>query len=132
MKEVVVVFFLICRRPPRSKRTDTLFPYTTPCRSGEKARVTLGEAFDVTARADRTLYEKLSDRSYETGHQITVKNAKAEAVEVVIAGDMPPGWSLRQERSSNAPANAHPRDWRLTAPARRTARPTLPRGGDKN
>src|SRR3546814_6117945 len=23
------------RRPPRSTRTDTLFPYTTPCRSGE-------------------------------------------------------------------------------------------------
>src|SRR3546814_10606007 len=22
------------RRPPRSQRTDTLFPYTTPCRSG--------------------------------------------------------------------------------------------------
>src|SRR3546814_15996242 len=84
MKEVVVVFFLICRRPPRSKRTDTLFPYTTPCRSGEKAGVTLGEAFDVTARAERTRYEKLSDRSYETGQQITVKNAKAEAVEVVI------------------------------------------------
>src|SRR3546814_18113605 len=27
-------FFLIIRRPPRSTRTDTLFPYTTLCRSG--------------------------------------------------------------------------------------------------
>src|SRR3546814_17178603 len=26
-------FFLILRRPPRSTRTDTLFPYTTLCRS---------------------------------------------------------------------------------------------------
>src|SRR3546814_12228045 len=26
-------FFLIIRRPPRSKRTDTLFPYTSLCRS---------------------------------------------------------------------------------------------------
>src|SRR3546814_8603047 len=26
-------FFLIVRRPPRSTRTDTLFPYTTLCRS---------------------------------------------------------------------------------------------------
>src|SRR3546814_13057546 len=49
---------------------------------GEKARVTLGEAFDVTARAERTLYEKLSDSSYETGQQLPVKNAKAEPVEV--------------------------------------------------
>src|SRR3546814_2718848 len=27
-------FFLMIRRPPRSTRTDTLFPYTTLCRSG--------------------------------------------------------------------------------------------------
>src|SRR3546814_8102105 len=27
------VFFLTIRRPPRSTRTDTLFPYTTLCRS---------------------------------------------------------------------------------------------------
>src|SRR3546814_11926829 len=28
------IFFLMIRRPPRSTRTDTLFPYTTLCRSG--------------------------------------------------------------------------------------------------
>src|SRR3546814_14484888 len=27
------LFFLMCRRPPRSTRTDTLFPYTTLFRS---------------------------------------------------------------------------------------------------
>src|SRR3546814_2982186 len=30
----VFVFFLMIRRPPRSTRTDTLFPYTTLFRSG--------------------------------------------------------------------------------------------------
>src|SRR3546814_13630546 len=30
---VGVVCFLMIRRPPRSTRTDTLFPYTTLCRS---------------------------------------------------------------------------------------------------
>src|SRR3546814_14781273 len=29
------VFFLMIRRPPRSTRTDTLFPYTTLFRSGQ-------------------------------------------------------------------------------------------------
>src|SRR3546814_12052997 len=29
----VVFFFLVIRRPPRSTRTDTLFPYTTRFRS---------------------------------------------------------------------------------------------------
>src|SRR3546814_7552587 len=32
-----VVFFLIIRRPPRSTRTDTLFPYTTLFRSADRA-----------------------------------------------------------------------------------------------
>src|SRR3546814_6445477 len=33
----MVVFFLMIRRPPRSTRTDTLFPYTTLFRSrGER------------------------------------------------------------------------------------------------
>src|SRR6056297_1622757 len=34
---VVFVFFLMRRRPPRSTRTDTLFPYTTLFRSGRPA-----------------------------------------------------------------------------------------------
>src|SRR3546814_14529412 len=32
-------FFLMIRRPPRSTRTDTLFPYTTLFRSLDKERV---------------------------------------------------------------------------------------------
>src|SRR3546814_10787456 len=33
---VTLVFFLMIRRPPRSTRTDTLFPYTTLFRSGRR------------------------------------------------------------------------------------------------
>src|SRR3546814_20459382 len=33
---VVFFFFLMIRRPPRSTRTDTLFPYTTLFRSREE------------------------------------------------------------------------------------------------
>src|SRR3546814_17555371 len=40
-------FFLMIRRPPRSTRTDTLFPYTTLCRSCRRA----SEAGDLTRRA---------------------------------------------------------------------------------
>src|SRR3546814_5400881 len=31
-----MLFFLMIRRPPRSTRTDTLFPYTTLFRSGRR------------------------------------------------------------------------------------------------
>src|SRR3546814_11180892 len=34
LSSLVVVFFLMIRRPPRSTRTDTLFPFTALCRSG--------------------------------------------------------------------------------------------------
>src|SRR3546814_20613878 len=32
------LFFLMIRRPPRSTRTDTLFPYTTLFRSGDAGK----------------------------------------------------------------------------------------------
>src|SRR3546814_13174563 len=31
----IIIFFLMIRRPPRSTRTDTLFPYTTLFRSAQ-------------------------------------------------------------------------------------------------
>src|SRR3546814_18518595 len=34
---VLFIFFLMIPRPPRSTRTDTLFPYTTLFRSAERA-----------------------------------------------------------------------------------------------
>src|SRR3546814_13430435 len=36
--EALTVFFLMIRRPPRSTRTDTLFPYTTLFRSSQYLR----------------------------------------------------------------------------------------------
>src|SRR3546814_3170492 len=36
---VVFVFFLMIRRPPRSTRTDTLFPYTTLFRSRDQPQI---------------------------------------------------------------------------------------------
>src|SRR3546814_6675419 len=42
----VVVFFLMLRRPPRSTRTDTLFPYTTLFRSAADEVVTRGAGIE--------------------------------------------------------------------------------------
>src|SRR3546814_727954 len=39
-------FFLMIRRPPRSTRTDTLFPYTTLFRSGQAAAGDVGHGVD--------------------------------------------------------------------------------------
>src|SRR3546814_16522362 len=47
-------FFLMIRRPPRSTRTDTLFPYTTLFRSGSYELHSL--ATDGRIRGDATPY----------------------------------------------------------------------------
>src|SRR3546814_2012281 len=48
------VFFLMRRRPPRSTRTDTLFPYTTLFRSpGAAIRLRIGAHFFANAIAPR-------------------------------------------------------------------------------
>src|SRR3546814_10920399 len=49
------VFFLMMRRPPRTTRTDTLFPYSTLFRSGDfgaAARAVFGGVPDAGAYAD--------------------------------------------------------------------------------
>src|SRR3546814_10610218 len=57
-----VVFFLMIRRPPRSTRTDTLFPYTTLFRSRRPRRVALkkerGSTRDVRGREARPVEDR--------------------------------------------------------------------------
>src|SRR3546814_11834709 len=59
-------FFLMIRRPPRSTRTDTLFPYTTLFRS--ELRVKESDRIAAMAASLRTLgiaVEEAPDRSEE-------------------------------------------------------------------
>src|SRR3546814_14789873 len=45
----MLIFFLMIRRPPRSTRTDTLFPYTTLFRSGVTYFVLAGSSPGMSA-----------------------------------------------------------------------------------
>src|SRR3546814_9931924 len=47
MLRLCVFFFIMTRRPPRSTRTDTLFPYTTLFRSGSSGASLHTKAFVV-------------------------------------------------------------------------------------
>src|SRR3546814_4103940 len=44
---ILLFFFLMIRRPPRSTRTDTLFPYTTLFRSRVRPRLLAGGRFQL-------------------------------------------------------------------------------------
>src|SRR3546814_17230476 len=57
--------FLMIRRPPRSTRTDTLFPYTTLFRSLH--------ILEVQAIADDTAATKLTGRDPVRAHELTIE-----------------------------------------------------------
>src|SRR3546814_12814057 len=101
---VSILFFLIIRRPPRSTRTDTLFPYTTLFRS-------LTEVGDRQPRLEveqQSLRRLLADAGHE-----------AQRGEVVLGED--PGQGRRgvdrQDRQGEGGADAVRADQRLEAHA---------------
>src|SRR3546814_5569569 len=74
-------FFLMIRRPPRSTRTDTLFPYTTLFRS------IVGVEFLIVSVRDR-----LTDRTQVTQCQAIVLEAHPDAT--VLVRTVPPAPDL--------------------------------------
>src|SRR3546814_14577939 len=51
LKYSILFFFLMIRRPPRSTRTDTLFPYTTLFRSDQDRAVAVIDTQSCVRRA---------------------------------------------------------------------------------
>src|SRR3546814_6583370 len=82
-------FFLMIRRPPRSTRTDTLFPYTTLFRSTELTAHTR----DLMSRIEIDLGTKLdwvAVNHYNTGHphvHVIVRGKDDLGENLVIIGD---------------------------------------------
>src|SRR3546814_15013553 len=65
---VLIVFFLMIRRPPRSTRTDTLFPYTTLFRSDRPgAAGMVSDEPDDRARGGRGRDQELFDSGRAVG-----------------------------------------------------------------
>src|SRR3546814_11084236 len=83
-------FFLMIRRPPRSTRTDTLFPYTTLFRSvlGADTEVILGdEVFGKPRDAEDAagMLRRLSGRTHEVVSAVSVVSAGREAQAVSVS-----------------------------------------------
>jgi hypothetical protein len=83
----------------------------------EHVDLTLGEAFDVTARAKQVSFDKLSDHVYESSYEIELKNAKKEAITVTIRETMPGNWQVLQESSNHAQINAATAQWQVPVPS---------------
>src|SRR3546814_6394229 len=71
------LFVLMIRRPPRSTRTDTLFPYTTLCRSSQPQRLASIRNTPITPAAPAIAVRILSGRAIQCGASNRASEPKA-------------------------------------------------------
>jgi hypothetical protein len=80
-------------------------------------KVTLGQAFDVTAERRQTNVARPTDRSFEASEEITLHNAKDKPVTVNVVESFPGDWSILEESESHEKASSSAALWRVELPA---------------
>lgn len=83
----------------------------------ETVRLKLGSAFDVTADKKQTDFKKASKREYRTAFEITLKNAKKEAVIVTVQEPIGGDWKILSESAPHKKMNSHLAQWKIKVPA---------------
>src|SRR3546814_11576257 len=69
-------FFLMIRRPPRSTRTDTLFPYTTLFRSLNK--ITYEEMLELASQGAKVLQTRSVEMAMKHRVRVQVLSSRSE------------------------------------------------------
>src|SRR3546814_15995559 len=89
--------FLMRRRPPRSTRTDTLFPYTTLFRSPPDEPEQTGS--DETRRHDPQQVDQAERRAHQQGHDDGDRRADQGGPDrQALVDDAPPGEQAHASR----------------------------------
>ncbi|MBL8709821.1 MAG: DUF4139 domain-containing protein [Rhodospirillaceae bacterium] len=83
----------------------------------ERIDLTLGQAFDITARAKQRDHARLADNLYENAYEIEIKNAKAEAVTVDLREALPGQWQILEESQPHEKLDANTAAWKVEVPA---------------
>ncbi|MDH3999416.1 MAG: DUF4139 domain-containing protein [Desulfuromonadales bacterium] len=89
----------------------------------ETVRLKLGDAFDVTAKRKQTDFKKLGgdgryNYRFESAFEIVLKNAKEEAVTVVVAEPVPGDWKVVDESHPHQKAASDTALWEIEVPAK--------------
>lgn len=87
----------------------------------ERVDLTLGQAFDITARAKQTTHARLADNLYENAYEIEIKNAKPEAVIVDLREAIPGEWEILDESQKSEKLDANTAAWKIEVPAEGSA-----------
>jgi len=90
----------------------------------ETVKLSLGQAFDVTARGKQTDFEDLGGDLYESAYEIEFKNAKNQPVTVILAQSVPGDWKMIRESQAHEKPDASTALWHVTIPAEGSAKLT--------
>ncbi len=88
----------------------------------ETVKLSLGQAFDITARGRQTDFRILGTARYESAYEIEFKNAKKEAVTVTLAEGVPGQWKIVQESQPHEKPDSATALWHVTIPAEGSAK----------
>lgn len=88
----------------------------------EDVRLKLGDAFDITADKKQTNFEKRNaygkyNHAFESAYEIKLKNAKSEAVTVVVREPVPGDWKMLEQSHPFKKAAAGTAEWHIEVPA---------------
>jgi hypothetical protein len=88
----------------------------------EKVRLKLGEAFDVTADKKQSDFKRRDTYSpwnyvFESAYEIVLRNAKKEAVQVVVREPVPGDWQMLEQTHKHAKVAAGTAEWKIDVPA---------------
>src|SRR3546814_13757231 len=95
-------FFLMIRRPPRSTRTDTLFPYTTLFRSGHTMKILISTDIEGVAGVVHHQQVRAGNPEYERARVLMTHEANA-----AIAGAFDAGATEVLDRKSTRLNSSH-------------------------
>ncbi|NFV78507.1 DUF4139 domain-containing protein [Magnetospirillum aberrantis] len=86
--------------------------------AGAEARVTLGRAFDVTARRVQTDFNRVSAEITEAQWQVRLANAGDTPAQVVVRESLGGDWLVLDESAPHKKENAFTATWTVEVPAR--------------
>lgn len=88
----------------------------------EDVRLKLGDAFDITADKKQTNFKKRNaygnyNYAYESAYEVKIKNAKPEAVTVVVREPIPGDWKIEQSSHKFKKVASGTAEWQIKVPA---------------
>ncbi|SCX89158.1 hypothetical protein SAMN05216420_101242 [Nitrosospira sp. Nl5] len=90
--------------------------------ANEIVRLKLGDAFDVTGSRKQTDFQRLGEEGrhhlvFESAYQIVLKNARKEAVTVIVREPVPGDWTMVSASQSHTRAASGVAEWKVPVPA---------------